>query len=84
MLESLLNFQKDACSIYRIPSECYHFGHHFPEAITKKSRQVFWEQKWRLLTGYTIKWASWADKIMDQKSNQSQTLTVYCLEVNIF
>jgi len=25
LLESLLNFQKDACNICHIPSKCYHF-----------------------------------------------------------
>jgi len=25
LLESLLNFQKDACNIRHIPSKCYHF-----------------------------------------------------------
>jgi len=25
LLESLLNFQKDACDICHIPSKCYHF-----------------------------------------------------------
>jgi len=38
MLESLLNFQKDACNICHIPSKCYHFTFQNGEQFKGASR----------------------------------------------